>query len=45
MLHGPDGAPGARDAILFALVQDDFPASPAASAELEAFDAMGERVL
>jgi RimJ/RimL family protein N-acetyltransferase len=45
VLHGPDGAPGARDAILFALVQDDFPASPAASAELEAFDAMGERVL
>src|SRR5581483_7078206 len=45
VLHAPDGAPRARDAVVFALVRDDFAASPAAEARLEAFDATGGRVL
>jgi RimJ/RimL family protein N-acetyltransferase len=45
VLHGPDGTPGQRDAVLFALVRDEFTASPAASVRLRAFDAGGERVL
>jgi RimJ/RimL family protein N-acetyltransferase len=45
VLHGPDGSPGARDAVVFALVQDDFPSSSAARVEVEAFDATGQRVL
>jgi RimJ/RimL family protein N-acetyltransferase len=45
VLHGPDGTPGQRDAAVFALVRDEFPGSPAASAQLEAFDAVGGRVL
>ena len=40
-------APGAepRDAVVFSLFRSDYPATPAASAQLEAFDARGERVL
>jgi RimJ/RimL family protein N-acetyltransferase len=45
VLHGSDGTPGQRDAVLFALVRDEFAASPAASVRLRAFDAVGERVL
>jgi RimJ/RimL family protein N-acetyltransferase len=45
VLHGPDGTPGKRDAVVFALVRDEFGASPAASARLQAFDAVGDRVL
>lgn len=44
-LHGPDGTPLQRDAVVFALLRDDYPSSPAAAAELEAFDAGGKRVL
>src|SRR5438034_3840173 len=39
----PGGEP--RDAIVFSLFGSDYPDSPAASAELEAYDAQGERVL
>jgi len=39
----PGGEP--RDAIVFSLFRADYPDSPAASAELEAYDAAGTRVL
>jgi RimJ/RimL family protein N-acetyltransferase len=39
----PGGEP--RDAVVFSLFRSDYPATPAASAQLEAFDARGERVL
>ena len=39
----PGGEP--RDAVIFTLFRDEFPRSPAASAQLEAYDAMGARVL
>jgi RimJ/RimL family protein N-acetyltransferase len=40
---GPGGEP--RDTIVFTMFRSDYPGTPAASAELEAYDAMGERVL
>ena len=40
---GEDGEP--RDVIVFTLFRDGFAGTPAASAELEAFDALGTRVL
>jgi RimJ/RimL family protein N-acetyltransferase len=39
----PGGEP--RDAMVFSLFSADYPGSPAASAQLEAYDARGERVL
>jgi len=39
----PGGEP--RDMIVFVLFRDEFPGSPAASIQLEAFDAAGTRVL
>jgi RimJ/RimL family protein N-acetyltransferase len=39
----PGGEP--RDAVVFSLFRSDYPASPASSAQLEAYDALGERVL
>jgi RimJ/RimL family protein N-acetyltransferase len=39
----PGGQP--RDTVVFTLFRDEFPGSPAAGAELEAYDAMGRRVL
>jgi RimJ/RimL family protein N-acetyltransferase len=44
-LHGPDGTPLQRDAVVFALVAEEFPASPAASLTVQAFDAGGNLVL
>jgi RimJ/RimL family protein N-acetyltransferase len=44
-LHGLDGTPLQRDAVVFALLAEDFPASPAASTALRAFDAGGNLVL
>jgi RimJ/RimL family protein N-acetyltransferase len=44
-LHGPDGTPLQRDAVVFALVREELAGSPVASVELRAFDAAGERVL
>jgi RimJ/RimL family protein N-acetyltransferase len=44
-LHGPDGAPLQRDAVVFALLREELAGSPAAKARLEAFDAAGRRVL
>jgi RimJ/RimL family protein N-acetyltransferase len=40
-------APGGelRDAVIFTLFRDQFSGTPAASAELEAYDALGQRVL
>jgi RimJ/RimL family protein N-acetyltransferase len=40
---GEDGEP--RDVVVYTLFRDGFPGTPAASAELEAFDALGARVL
>ncbi len=39
----PGGDP--RDTVVFTLFRSDYPGTPASSAELEAFDARGERVL
>jgi RimJ/RimL family protein N-acetyltransferase len=39
----PGGEP--RDVVVHALFRDSYPGTPAASAELEAFDASGDRVL
>jgi RimJ/RimL family protein N-acetyltransferase len=39
----PGGEP--RDAIVFSLFRSDYAGSPAASAQLEAYDALGERLL
>jgi RimJ/RimL family protein N-acetyltransferase len=39
----PDGEP--RDVVVFSLFRDTYAGTPAASAELEAFDAAGVRVL
>jgi RimJ/RimL family protein N-acetyltransferase len=39
----PGGEP--RDAVMFTLFRADYPATAAASAQLEAYDALGERVL
>jgi len=39
----PGGEP--RDAIVFSLFRDTYPGTPAASAELEAYDALGSRLL
>jgi len=44
-LHGPDGTPLQRDAVVFALLREELAASPVARAELRAFDAAGEQVL
>ena len=38
----PGGEP--RDAVVFSLFRDQFPASPAASMQLEAYDAAGRKV-
>jgi RimJ/RimL family protein N-acetyltransferase len=40
-LHYPEP----RDVVVYSLFRDEFPASPAARAELEAYDAAGTRVL
>jgi RimJ/RimL family protein N-acetyltransferase len=40
---GSDGQP--RDAMIWTLLSDEFPASPAASAQIEAYDAAGLRIL
>jgi RimJ/RimL family protein N-acetyltransferase len=34
-----------RDAVIFTLFRDEYPGTPSASAELEAYDAAGQRVL
>ena len=39
----PGGEP--RDAVIFSLFRADYPGTAAASAQLEAYDASGERVL
>jgi RimJ/RimL family protein N-acetyltransferase len=39
----PGGEP--RDTIVYTMFRSDYPGTPAASAEIEAFDALGERVL
>lgn len=38
-----DGTP--RDAMIWTLLRDEYPGTPAAQAELEAFDALGKRLL
>ena len=45
VLHGPDGTPRQRDAVVFALLADEYAGSPAGALPLEAFDAAGARVL
>ena len=44
-LHGPDGTPHQRDAVVFALLRDELPGTPVAEAQVEAFDAAGGRVV
>jgi RimJ/RimL family protein N-acetyltransferase len=44
-LHGPDGTPLQRDAVVFALLREELAGSPVAGAELRAFDAAGGEVL
>lgn len=39
------GEPGRRDAIVFTLFSDEYPSTPSAEARIEAWDALGERVL
>ncbi len=39
------GYPEPRDVVIYSIFLDDFQGSPAASAEVEAFDVLGERVL
>jgi RimJ/RimL family protein N-acetyltransferase len=39
----PDGKP--RDTMIWTLLADEYPASPAATAEIEAFDVMGRQIL
>jgi RimJ/RimL family protein N-acetyltransferase len=41
--HGPGDEP--RDSMIWTLFADEYPASPAASAELQAFDVLGQRIL
>ena len=44
VLHGADGTPHRRDAVVFALLADELAGTPVASVPLEAFDATGARV-
>jgi RimJ/RimL family protein N-acetyltransferase len=37
--------PGPRDVVIYSIFADGFPGSPAASAQVEAYDVVGERVL
>jgi RimJ/RimL family protein N-acetyltransferase len=39
------GYPDPRDVVIYSIFAEDFPGSPAAGAELEAFDVVGERAL
>jgi RimJ/RimL family protein N-acetyltransferase len=41
--HTPDGTP--RDSMIWTLFAADYPSNPTAAAELEAFDAIGRRIL
>jgi RimJ/RimL family protein N-acetyltransferase len=40
---GPDGEP--RDTMIWTLLQDEYPGSPSAAIEIEAFDAVGRTIL
>ena len=42
-LRTPDGRP--RDTMIWTLLADEYPASPAAAAEIEAFDVVGRKLL
>lgn len=44
-LHGQDGTPLQRDAVVFALLRDELAGSPVGAAKLRAFDAAGNLVL
>ena len=44
VLHGPDGTPMQRDAVVFSLLADELAGSPAGAVSLEAFDAGGARL-
>ena len=44
-LHGPDGTPLQRDAVVFALLRDELAGSAVAERRLQAFDAGGGRML
>ena len=44
VLHGPDGTPMQRDAVVFSLLADELVGSPAGALPLEALDAGGARV-
>jgi RimJ/RimL family protein N-acetyltransferase len=40
-----EGEPGPRDVVVFSLFRDEYPETPSAAAVLEAFDAVGTRLL
>jgi RimJ/RimL family protein N-acetyltransferase len=44
-LHGPDGTPLQRDAVVFALLREELAGTPVAAVRLDAFDAGGKQVL
>jgi RimJ/RimL family protein N-acetyltransferase len=44
-LHGPEGDPRRRDAVMYSMFADELAGSPAASAKFQAFDAMGTRLV
>jgi RimJ/RimL family protein N-acetyltransferase len=44
-LHGPDGTPLQRDAVVFALLREELADTPVAAVRLDAFDAGGKQVL
>jgi RimJ/RimL family protein N-acetyltransferase len=45
MLHGQDGTPLQRDAVVFALLREELAGSPVAEVAVRAYDAGGEQVL
>jgi RimJ/RimL family protein N-acetyltransferase len=44
-LHGPAGDPRRRDAVIYSMFEGELAQSPAASAEVRAFDALGTRLV
>jgi len=44
-LHGPTGDPRRRDAVMYSMFAEELAGSPASGAQLQAFDALGTRLL
>ncbi|HUT20809.1 MAG TPA: transglutaminase domain-containing protein [Anaerolineae bacterium] len=43
--RAPDGEGGYRDSMIWTLLEDEYPASPATGAELAAYDVIGRKLL